>query len=132
MMLSTTFTAQSRNFDVIEFAEKYNIDSDEYWEEGTIQIKDKLYRDSGFKFLITDEEDTIKHFAEIRQFLYEDSELLQELKEKKIEASFDMGFTINAPEYIARFVDLDKELIKQMADMDMGLSISAYLAVEDN
>lgn len=81
--------------------------------------------------MISDEEDMQKHFEEIKQFLAQDAELLRELKEKNIDAACDIGFTIDAPSNVARFLDIDKEIIRQMADAGIGLSISSYLADED-
>ena len=81
--------------------------------------------------MITDEKDTLKHFVEIRQFLYEDSELLQELKDKKVDVYFDIGFTIDPPDYVARFLNIDKDLLNQMAEAEVGLVISSYLLSDD-
>ena len=68
----------------------------------------------------------------MKQFLNEDSELIQELKEKKIEACFDIGFTIDVPDYMSKSLHIDKNLLKQMAEAEIELYISSYLASEDD
>ena len=68
----------------------------------------------------------------MKYFLDKYKELIEDLKEKDIDACFDIGFTIEAPEYVARFLDLDKNLLQKIAEAGIGLSISAYLASEDD
>ena len=129
-ILRTTFTAQSKDFNSEELAKEYVIDN--YWTKGTKDLRGRERETSGLKFLVTDEEDANKHFEEIKLFLLEDNELIQELKNNKMDMFFDIGFTINTPEYISRFLNIDKDILKLMADAEVGLSISSYLASEDD
>ena len=130
-MLDTTFIASNDTFDIIYFANKYNISDDEYWIKGTKDRFGRENKDTGFKLFITENENVVQHFDDLKYFLKKCKELLFELRENNINMYFDIGMTIETSKYMARYFRLDNDILTEITNAGLGIEMSTYIASEE-
>ena len=130
-MLDTMFHVTSNDLDVHYFANKYNISKDMYWLKGEKDFLGRINSNSGFKFLISENEDVLEHFNELKTFLISDKELISELKERNINMCFNMGMTFNVSKYYSKNFTFTNDILKVIADAGIDLEISTYVEREE-
>jgi len=130
-MLDTMFHATSNDMDVHYFANKYNISQDSFWLKDKEDVIGRVHSDSGFKFLISENENILEHFNEIKTFLINDKELISELKVKNINMCLNIGMTLNISKYYSKNFTFNNDILKAIADAGIELEISTYIETEE-
>jgi len=130
-MLDTMFHATSNDMDVHYFAEKYNLSEYEYWVEGKKDVFGRVRSNSGFKFLISDNEEVSEHFNDLKEFLIVAKKLTTELKEKNINMCFNIGMTFNVSKFYSKNFTFDNDVLKAIANSGIELAISTYIETDE-
>ncbi len=130
-MLDTMFHVWSEEIDIHHFVNKYSISKDEYWVKGIKDTVGRVRTHSGFKFLISDNEDVLEHFSDLKTFLISDKELITELKEKNMNMCFNVGMTFNVSKYYSKNFTFTNDILKVIADAGIDIEISTYVETEE-
>ena len=125
------FHATSNNFDVHYFANKYNISKDMFWLKGEKDFVGRINSNSGFKFLISKNEDVLEHFNELKTFLISDRELISELKAKNVNMCLNIGMNFNISKYYSKNFTFSHDILKVIADAGIDIEISTYIEKEE-
>ncbi len=95
-MLDTIWRVSEKDFDVMEFCERYQIQHvEKIFIQGEADRRGKINDESGFNVLVSESISSKDNVAEIESFIRTNADALKHLKLSGVSSVFDMGCTVN-------------------------------------
>lgn len=127
-MLTTVLIARGSDFDAAEFVVRHQIPECNVWRTGQAGFKFEPYQDSGFNACVTEAVDWAKHVQDIAAYIERHSAALEELRDINLRVFLATGFTLSVGEVVMATRSFEPELLAKISALGLGLSVTAYLA----
>lgn len=126
-MVFIVFSAYGPEFSANDFVKEHGPKDSSVWSKGQPRRAGKLYEDAGFS-LILDEAETNESVLSIQTFLKNNQGWLAALRKQPVERLFHLGVTVGEERSYAPTLEFDLSFLKELADEQINLNITAYPA----
>ena len=132
-MLDTILRISARNFDVLEFIDRHQIqDAEGVFLQGELDRRGRSHTESGFYVLVSDNLISKQNVAEIEAFILKNKDMLMDLKSMGITSTFDVGCTVGTTDQFTKSINIPSDILGLMNIYAISLGFSAYPAYDDD
>ena len=132
-MLDTILRISARDFDVLEFIDRHNIqDAEGVFLQGEKDRRGESHTESGFYVLVSDNLTSKQNVAEVEAFILSNKDMLTDLQSIGITSTFDVGCTVGTTDQFTKSINIPSDILGLMNIYAISLGFSAYPAYDDD